>query len=165
MTFRPALLVAATAVVLISAVTAFGQAKVAFGGLKADTTLPVEVNSESFSVDTETGNAVFSGNVRVAQGEMRMAAAEVRVVYAPDGNAIQTLVATGGVTLTNAAEAAEATEAVYTIDSGVVVMTGNVLLTQGASTMSAEKLTINLKTGTGELQGGVKTTFVPGTKN
>jgi lipopolysaccharide export system protein LptA len=150
MTFRPAVLVAATAVVLISAVTAFGQAKVAFGGLKADTTLPVEVNSESFSVDTETGNAVFSGNVRVAQGEMRMAAGEVRVVYAPDGNAIQTLVASGGVTLTNAAEAAESAEAVYT---------------QGASTMSAETLTINLKTGTGELQGGVKTTFVPGTKN
>jgi lipopolysaccharide export system protein LptA len=165
MTSRPALLVAATAVVLISAVSAFGQAKVAFGGLKADTTLPVEVNAESFSVDTESGNAVFSGNVRVAQGEMRMAAGEVRVVYAPDGNAIQTLVASGGVTLTSAAEAAEAAEAVYTIDSGVVVMTGNVLLTQGASTMSAEKLTINLKTGTGELQGGVKTTFVPGKKN
>jgi lipopolysaccharide export system protein LptA len=165
MTFRPAALAAATAVLLISAVTAFGQAKVAFGGLKADTTLPVEVNAESFTVDTETGNAVFSGNVRVAQGEMRMAAGEVRVVYAPDGNAIQTLVASGGVTLTNVAEAAEATQAVYTIDSGVVVMTGNVLLTQGASTMSAETLTINLKTGTGELQGGVKTTFVPGKKN
>lgn len=165
MTFRPALLVAATALVLISAVSAFGQAKVAFGGLKADTTLPVEVNSESFSVETETGNAVFKGNVRVAQGEMVMAAGEVRIVYTPDGNAIQTLVASGGVTLTNAAEAAEAAEAVYTIDSGVVVMTGNVLLTQGASTMSAQKLTINLKTGTGELEGGVKTTFVPGTKN
>ncbi len=165
MTFRPALLVAATALVLISAVSAYGQAKVAFGGLKADTTLPVEVNSESFSVETETGNAVFKGNVRVAQGEMVMAAGEVRIVYTPDGNAIQTLVASGGVTLTNAAEAAEAAEAVYTIDSGVVVMTGNVLLTQGASTMSAQKLTINLKTGTGELEGGVKTTFVPGTKN
>jgi lipopolysaccharide export system protein LptA len=165
MTSRPALLVAATAVLLISAVTAFGQAKVAFGGLKADTTLPVEVNAESFAVDTETGNAVFTGNVRVAQGEMRLAAAEVRVVYATDGNAIQSMIATGGVTLTNAAEAAEAAEAVYTIDSGVVVMTGNVLLTQGASTMSGDTLTINLKTGTGELKGGVKTTFVPGKKN
>ncbi|MES2143532.1 MAG: LptA/OstA family protein [Pseudomonadota bacterium] len=165
MTFRPAALIAAAVLVLISALSVSGQAKVAFGGLKADTTLPVEVNAENFAVDTATGNAVFTGNVRVAQGEMRMAAGEVRIIYAPDGNAIQSMIASGGVTLTNAAEAAEATEALYTIDSGVVVMTGNVLLTQGGSTMSAEKLTIDLKSGTGQLEGGVRTTFVPAAKN
>ncbi len=165
MTFRTAASVVAAALFVITTAPVFGQSKIAFGGLKADTTLPVEVKSESFSVDTNDGSAVFSGGVLVGQGEMRLAAAEVRIVYAADGKAIETLIATGGVTLTNAAEAAEAKEAVYTINTGVVVMTGDVLLTQGASAMSAQKLTINLKTGTGVLEGGVQTTFSPGGGN
>jgi lipopolysaccharide export system protein LptA len=165
MTLRPAMLVAALALVVLGTASAFGQAKIAFGGLKADTTLPVEVKADSFSVDTADGSAVFSGNVVVGQGEMQLAAAEVRVIYAKDSKAIETLIASGGVTLTNVTEAAEAQEAVYTIASGVVVMTGNVLLTQGASTMMAQKLTINLKTGTGALDGGVQTTFAPGGGN
>lgn len=141
------------------------QAQIAFGGLRADTTLPVEVKADKLSVNNADGSAVFSGNVLVGQGDMRLAAGEVRIVYAPDGKAIQTLFATGGVTITNVTDAAEAQEAVYTIDSGTVVMTGNVLLTQGASAMSAQKLTINLKTGTGVMEGEVQTTFVPGGGN
>jgi lipopolysaccharide export system protein LptA len=140
------------------------QAQIAFGGLKADTTLPVEVKADQLSVSNADGSAMFSGNVVVAQGDMRLAAGEVRVAYAPDGKAIQTLFATGGVTITNASDAAEAQEAVYTIDTGTVVMTGNVLLTQGASTLASQKLTINLKTGTGVMEGGVQTTFVPAVK-
>lgn len=168
MTFRTATFVVATSVLfglVLSTQAVLAQAEIAFGGLKADPKLPVEVTSERFSVDTADGSAVFTGNVVVGQGTMRLAAAEVRVVYGTDGKAIETLRASGGVTLTNAAEAAEAKEAVYTIESGVVVMTGDVLLTQGASTMSAQKLTINLTSGTGVLEGGVKTTFAPGGGN
>lgn len=145
------------------AATAVAQeAKVAFGDLNQDTTLPVEVAAESFSVNNADGTAVFSGDVRVAQGEMTLAAAEVLVKYSPDGNAISELVASGGVIVTNLGDAAEAREAVYTIDTGVIVLTGDVLLTQGPSAMSGEKLTINLQDGTGVMTGRVTTTFVPG---
>jgi lipopolysaccharide export system protein LptA len=165
MTFRTKVTLVAALFVLASTGGALAQSKIAFGGLKADPTLPVEVTSESFSVDTADGSAVFNGNVVVGQGTMRLAAKEVRVIYAKDSKKIESLKASGGVTLTNAAESAEAEEAVYTIDSGVVVMTGNVLLTQGASAMSAQKLTINLTSGTGVLEGSVKTTFSPGGGN
>lgn len=138
------------------------DASVDFGGLRADTTLPVEVTADTLKVDNATGAAVFSGNVRVSQGEMRLGAGEVTVIYAADRQAIDRLEATGGVTLANAADAAEAERAVYTVSSGIVVMTGKVLLTQGATTLAAETLTINLQTGTGVLEGGVTTTFTPG---
>ncbi len=138
------------------------QAKVDFGGLKQDTTLPVNVEADHFTVNNADGTAVFTGNVAVAQGEMKMSAAEVRVEYGANGKGISKLHATGGVTLSNAQEAAEAQEAVYTIDSGTVVMTGNVLLTQGASTLAGQKLTVHLKDGTGVMEGRVSTTFVPG---
>lgn len=138
------------------------EAKIAFGDLSQDTTLPVEIEADSLSVNNADGTAVFTGNVLVGQGEMRLAAAEVRVEYAPDGRAIQRLHATGGVTIANLADAAEAREAVYTIDTGIIVLTGDVLLTQGASALSGQKLTIDLKAGTGVMEGRVSTTFVPG---
>ena len=138
------------------------QAKVAFGDLNQDTTLPVEVSADQFTVNNADGTAVFSGNVLVTQGEMKLSAAEVLVKYTPDQKAIDQLVASGGVTITNLGDAAEAEEAVYTIDSGIIVLTGNVLLAQGPSAMAGSRLTINLKDGTGIMEGRVTTTFVPG---
>jgi lipopolysaccharide export system protein LptA len=150
------------ALVAFAAAAPAQQAKVAFGELNQDTTLPVEVSADQLAVNNADGTAVFSGNVLVVQGEMKLAAAEVLVKYAPDQKSIDQLVASGGVTITNLGDAAEAEEAVYTIDSGVIVLTGNVLLAQGPSAMAGQKLTINLKDGTGIMEGRVTTTFVPG---
>lgn len=135
---------------------------VSFGGLTADTHLPVEVTAESLTVSQADGTAVFVGNVLVIQGEMRMQADEIRVEYDTDGKAIRRLHASGGVLLVNATDAAEAQTATYTIASGVVEMTGDVLMTQGPAAIKGQKLTIDLKTGTGRMEGGVTTTFTPG---
>ncbi len=67
----------------------------------------------------------------------------------------------GGVTLTSPTEAAEGREAVYTVTSGEVVMTGDVLLTQGGSTIAGQKLIVDLDTGTGRMDGRVKTVIDP----
>jgi len=138
------------------------QADIRFGGLQQDTSLPVEVTSDSLSVDQASGAAVFTGNVMAKQGEMRLTAGTIRVEYTTDGDGIDRLIATDGVTLVSPTDAAEAAEAVYTIASGNVVMTGNVLLTQGRAAISGEKLTVNLKDGTGTMTGRVKTIFTPG---
>ncbi len=162
MSFSLRIFVLAAAFGLTTQMAGAQEAKIAFGGLKQDTTLPVDVQADQLSVNNADGTAVFTGNVLVGQGEMRMAAAEVRVKYAADGKSIDQLIASGGVTISNLADAAEAREAVYTIDSGIVVMTGEVLLTQGASAIAGQKLTIDLKSGTGIMEGRVSTTFVPG---
>lgn len=147
---------------LLSAPVFAQQATVAFGGLKQDTTLPVEIEADSLTVNNADGTAVFTGNVLVGQGEMRLSAGTVRVEYGTDGKTIDRLFASGGVTLANQAEAAEAQEAVYTIGSGEVVMTGEVLLTQGQTALSGQRLVINLQSGTGTMEGRVQTTFIPG---
>jgi lipopolysaccharide export system protein LptA len=134
---------------------------VAFKGLKQDTTLPVEVTADSLAVDQATGVATFSGNVRVAQGALVMTAGEIRVEYAAEAGQIAKLHAKGGVTFANAGDAAEATEAIYTIDSGSLVMSGNVLLTQGKTAISGQKLAIDLKAGSGVMEGRVQTVFQP----
>ena len=154
------------AVLLALPVPALAQgAKVAFGGLKQDTSLPVEITADSLEVNQTDGEATFSGNVLVGQGDMRLSAARIRVEYEDGGKGIKTLHATGGVTIVNATDAAEAQEAVYTIASGNVVMTGNVLLTQGPNAISGERLVLNLRDGTGVMEGRVKTVFTPGGGN
>ncbi len=144
---------------------AVGQgAEVAFGGLRQDTTLPVEITADALTVDQADGTAVFTGNVVVAQGEMRLSADAIRVIYASDAEAtgrVQELVATGGVTLVNGAEAAEAAEATYTVAAGSVVMTGDVLLTQGRNALAGERLVIDLNAGSGTMEGRVRTVFRP----
>ena len=143
--------------------TALAQGtNVAFGGLKADTRLPVEVTAENLTVNQADGSAVFVGDVLVTQGEMRMQAGEIRVEYDATGKGIARLFASGGVIVVNATDAAEAAQAVYTIASGEVVMTGGVLLTQGQAAIKGDRLVINLQTGTGRMEGGVTTTFTPG---
>lgn len=138
------------------------QAGIRFGGLQQDTSLPVEVTSESLSVDQASGAAVFTGNVVAAQGEMRLTAGTMRVEYAENGEGIARLIASDGVTLVSPTDAAEAAEAVYTIASGTVVMSGDVLLTQGGAAITGQSLTVNLTDGTGTMTGGVKTVFMPG---
>jgi len=75
---------------------------------------------------------------------------------------VSRLVASNGVTLVNGDEAAEAQEAIYTIASGEIVMTGGVIMTQGANALSADRLVVNLNAGTGTMIGRVKTIIQAG---
>jgi lipopolysaccharide export system protein LptA len=149
----------------LPAVLAAQGTSVAFGAFTHDSKLPVEVTADSLSVDQADGSAVFQGNVVIGQGEMRITAGRVKVIYANGSDAtgeIDRLEASGGVTLVSGAEAAEARDAVYSIDAGTIVMTGDVLLTQGRNALSSQKLTVNLNSGTGVLEGGVKTILQTG---
>ncbi|MCK8463228.1 lipopolysaccharide transport periplasmic protein LptA [Aliiroseovarius sp. S1339] len=157
--------IAACLLALSLPVTANAQAQVAFGGLKHDSTLPVEIAADQLNVDQADGSATFLGNVQIGQGEMRLSAGKVRVEYATGADTtgeISRLLASDGVTLVNGAEAAESREAIYTISSGVIVMTGGVILTQGQNALSSEKLTVNLQAGTGTMDGRVKSIIQTG---
>lgn len=131
-------------------------------GLRQDTSLPVEVAADRLAVDQGTGQATFSGNVKVTQGEMTITAGEARVEYTADGKGIDRVLLSGGVVFASPTDAAESEEAVYTIASGEIVLTGNVLLTQGGTTISGGKLVYNLDAGTGAMDGRVQTVFTPG---
>lgn len=139
--------------------------QVAFSGLKQDPTLPVEVAADQLKVSQTDGSAVFSGHVIVGQGQIRLAADQVRVEYdkgtAGAKGRISRMVATGNVIFTSQGEAAQGREAVYSIDDGNVVMTGDVILTQGQNAMSGQRLDIDLKSGTGQMEGRVQTVFHP----
>jgi len=146
----------------LAAIVAQAQStNVAFGSFKADPTLPVEVTSDTLDVNQADGSAEFLGNVLVGQGEMRLSAARVLVIYNQEASGIDQLEATGDVVLVNGPDAAEADKAVYSIDTGVIVMTGNVLLTQGPNALTSDSMRVNLTTGTANMVGRVKTILNP----
>lgn len=144
-------------IVLGSAATSAQDAQLAFDAPPHDGSLPVEIVSDRLRVDQTAGTALFTGDVFVVQGEMRMSAEELLVLYA-EGDAgsgrIERMEASGGVLLVMGDQAAEAREGVYTPATGTVTMTGEVLLTQGPNTISGQRLEVDLGTGTGLIEGG-----------
>lgn len=149
-------------VAMLLAAPAFAQTNINLGGIRADRSAPVEVAADSLTVDQDTGTAVFSGNVVIGQGDLRLSASSVRVIYDEATGDITKLNASGGVTFVTATEAAEAQTAVYDLTSGTIVLTGDVLLTQGASALSANQMTVNVNTGTAQMSGRVRTVFQQG---
>jgi lipopolysaccharide export system protein LptA len=154
--------IAALALATLLPVAALSQTNLSLGGISADPTLPVEITADQLTADQASGQAVFSGNVRIGQGDLRLAAGEVTVIYNEATGAIARLRASGGVTFVTSTEAAEAANADYDLDAGTLTMTGNVLLTQGPSAISADRMTVNLTDGTARLDGNVRTVFQQG---
>lgn len=150
------------AFLLMSAAPAGAQTSINLGGMAVDNTDTIEVTSESLAVDQDTGVAVFEGDVVIGQGDLRISAARVEVIYGADTSQIARLVATGGVTFVTAQEAAEAQEADYDISAGLLTLTGDVLLSQQTSAISAQSMVINVATGTATMQGRVRTTLQQG---
>lgn len=140
----------------------FAQTNISLGGFSADSTAPIEITSDSLSVDQDTGTAKFDGNVFINQGALRLSAGAVEVVYAAEAGQIARLLASGGVTFVTETEAAEATTAEYNIETGMLILSGDVLLSQGPSAISAQRMVLNLTTGNAELSGQVRTVLQQG---
>ncbi len=147
---------------LTLAAPAFAQTNINLGGISADPKAPVEVAADNLSVDQDTGIAVFTGNVVIGQGDLRLSAGSVRVVYSDATGEIAQLQATDGVTFVTDTEAAEASTADYNLTIGQLILSGNVLLTQGASAISADKMTVDLISGNAQMSGRVRTVFQQG---
>ncbi|MDO5641410.1 MAG: lipopolysaccharide transport periplasmic protein LptA [Paracoccus sp. (in: a-proteobacteria)] len=148
---------------LAAPVSALAQT-VPFGGVAAQADAPIEVSADEMVINQATGQTDLTGKVVIAQGEMRLSADRVSVVYeSGTQRRISGLDATGNVVLVQGADAAEAEHAVYDVASQLVTLTGNVLVTQGQNVMSGERIVVNLADGTAQATGRVRTILQPGT--
>lgn len=146
------------ACLLATSVTAHAQgAQVAFGTVQDNSGLPVEVTSESLAIDQNAGTAIFTVDVIVIQGEMRLSADEVTVFYDAETSEIVQIVAIGNVILISGADAAESERAEYDVNTGEIYMTGDVLVNQGPSTVASDEMTVQVDDGTALMTGRVRT--------
>ena len=155
---------AAMIALLLSAASVAAQS-VAFGGMQQDRSAPVEVSADNLAVNQADGSAVFTGNVVIGQGDMRLAAERVKVIYGEGGqDRIRALQAEGSVTLVSGDDAAESASADYDVDSGIVVLSGDVVLTQGRNVLTGNRVRVDLNTGTAQAEGRVRSVLQPGGK-
>ena len=150
---------------LVPLIAVAENASLAFGGKDLAADAPIEITSESLEVDQSNGTVVFSGDVLISQGVLRLSAAKVLVSYDNDTSMIATINASDGVVLVSGAEAAEADGAEYDVQSRTVLMSGNVVLMQGNFALSAKQMRIDLKDGSAQMIGRVKTVLQPKSKS
>lgn len=129
-----------------------------------DTDAPVDVAADRIEVQDRADRAIFSGNVDVRQGALRLNSARLTVAYSSSGGIeIRRLEASGGVTLRSPSESARSQFAIYDLDRRLVTMIGAVSLTRGNSHVEGGRLVLDLDSGRAVMDGG--TAGAPGTQN
>lgn len=146
-----ALLVAATPVL---AQSAGGLGNSALRG--HDTRAPIDIDAARVEVRDKESQAIFTGAVKIRQGNMSLDAASVRVFYERGGGndlAVRRVDAQGGVALASPSERARSAYGVYDVDNRVLTMIGDVVLNRGDSVLRGQRLAIDLDTGRSTLDG------------
>ena len=163
MSQRRTLIAAALAGLVALIQPAAAQVAIGFGGVAHDSDQPVEAVSDTLTIDQTNGRALFSGNVIIIQGDLRIAAEDVEVIYSDlDGErSVDEIIATGGVLITRGEDAAEGEDAVYAVAAGILTMTGDVLVTQGTTTIAGDSMVVDMTTGDGVVEGRVRTVLTP----
>ncbi len=161
--FLPALALPAVAAAIFAVSPVAGQD--AGSALKGhDTDAPVDVAADRIEVQDRADRAIFSGNVDVRQGSLRLNSERLTVAYSNTGGIeIRRLEASGGVTLRSPSETARSQFAIYDLDQRLVTMIGGVTLTRGANNVQGARLVLDLDSGRAVMDGG--TPGAPGTQS
>lgn len=117
---------------------------------------PVDVEADRIEVQDRVDRAVFTGNVKVRQGDMTLDAARLTVAYANGsggGTQIQRIDASGGVTVRSPSETANGNFAIYDLNRRLITMLGGVTLIRGANQVRGGRLVIDLNSGRATVDG------------
>lgn len=170
-------LLAGPALALFCAVSAAAQPAAqqqpsgAMGGLSANRDQPVKIESNTLEVRDKAGQATFSGDVKLVQGDTTIKCKVLVVFYeetpppAPkkgqpaqaqqkSGQQIKRAEARGDVLVVQKDQTASGENGVFDMKSNTVVMTGNVVVTQGASVTRGERMVVNLNSGITTVESG-----------
>lgn len=154
-----------------SPLAAHAKPPVASFGKNHDNHAPIEVTSDALEVLQEQNKAIFTGNVVVVQGTVRLKADNMTVYYAKGkgdpaaktgrkgkagimaggDSAIQKIDAAGNVFLATQEETASGSSGTYDVENQEIRLNGNVVLTRGKNVLKGEKLTYNFATGKSKL--------------
>lgn len=132
------------------AVPAWAQQMSGFG--ISNPNAPIDVSADHFGADLNSKQAVYTGNVVIHQGDLRMRADAVRVAVV--GNKPDKIYAQGHIVVDAPSGIATGDSGVYDVNPRIITLSGNVVLTRDKNVMSGNQLTVNLLTGIAQLAGG-----------
>ena len=152
------------AIVLSAALGASGAAaQTRTTGLQLTGDKPVEIEGDRLEVLEDKSMAVFSGNVRVVQGDTVMRTGSLTIHYAggatgasitSGGSQIERLEATGGVNIQSGNQVATGYSGVFEMKSQMLVLSGKrVTLSEDGNVATGCKLTVAMQSGRATLEG------------
>jgi lipopolysaccharide export system protein LptA len=150
----------------------------AFSDFDSGSDKPIQIEADRLEVRDPQKLAIYSGHVRVRQGDTILETPELRVFYSgqgpgagataaadsgPIGSKVSRIEAGPGVSVRSGDRTATGQQAVFDLDRDLVTLEGNVVLTQGDNVVRGERLIVNLTTNEGRVEGGrVQTLITPG---
>lgn len=137
---------------------------------------PVHIEAANLEVRDKIGRAVFTGDVKVVQGDTTMRCKQLVVFYednksatgtvktstpGPGGQSqISKLEAKGGVIVTQKDQTATGDNGFFDMRSNTVTLVGNVVVSQGPNVVRGERLVVDLTTGVSKVESGKSQTPV-----
>lgn len=130
------------------------------GGLSLSNDQPIQIESDKLEIREQEKRAVFTGNVKVAQGKTTLRAGNMVVYYSAKGGsvssgkaAIDKIVVSGKVALSSGAQNASAEKGVFDMKSEILVLEGkSVVLSEGQNVFTGCKLTVQMRNGQAKLE-------------
>lgn len=126
-----------------------------FGGFSTNSNAPINIEADLLKVNDKKKTAVFSGNVKAAQGDFVLRSKQLEVFYVGGpsakgaGGKVSKLKAAGGVLIsTKDDQSATSQWADFDVVKQVIVLGDTVVLTQGGNVIRGGRLIIDLKTRT-----------------
>ena len=136
---------------------------------------PVQIEASSLEVRDKDKKAVFTGNVKVVQGDTTMRCKSMVVFYDQQGgpdarvstktakggatgpagsSQISKMEAQGGVIVTQKDQTATGDTGYFDMKANTVMLVGNVIISQGQNVVRGERLTVDLTSGTSRVEAG-----------
>ncbi len=141
--------------------SAHAQSVGAFSGFKSGGKSPIQIEADRLEVIDKKAMAIFSGNVKVVQGDSLLKAKVLKVYYdknskgkktADQQNSIKRLVVNGTVYVRSKDNEATSDSGSFNMKTEDVELIGNVVLTQGGNIMTGCLFRANLKTGIAKME-------------
>ncbi len=120
---------------------------------RAPTGPELEIVAARSSWDLKGRTAHFEGNVIATRGDVTMRCSTLDVVYA-GADAIETVVASGGVRVERGARLAEASRAELVGKTGRITLTGEPRLAEGVNVLVGERIVLWLDDERADCEGG-----------
>lgn len=118
---------------------------------------PIDVDAKTIDVLDANGKAIWSGDVRITQGSMKLNADTVTVFYSRSKKGgsptIERLDAQNNVKLVTPNESASGHYGIYDVAQKTITLIGGVTLTRGESVLHGARLAIDLESGRSKLDG------------
>ena len=115
---------------------------------------PVDYSANRIELQDKQNRVVLSGDVAIAQGDLRIRAARTTVAYTNNGEVkIQRIDASGGVVVTRGNETASGDVGIYDFNRRIITLVGNVALKRASDTLNGGRMVIDLNTGLASVDG------------